>query len=92
MKQGILQAISDCRLRDALRLLESCVATRPVEFGHKCLINACLHDDDAYAHALIAKIELGRWPDSEFRPAFMGSPGSTNGDACTRSAGALESR
>lgn len=69
MKAGILLAISDGRLKDALRLLESCRVTKPVELGHKCIINACLHPDDAYAHALIAKVELGRWPDTDFELA-----------------------
>ncbi|NTU54834.1 MAG: hypothetical protein HGA79_01115 [Anaerolineales bacterium] len=66
MKAGILLAISDGRLKDALRILESCKVTRPVEFGHKCIINALLHPDDSYAHALIAKVELGRWPMTDF--------------------------
>lgn len=66
MKAGIIEAISAGRLKDALRLLESCAITKPVELGHKCIINACLHPDDAYAHALIAKIEMSRWPDTDF--------------------------
>lgn len=67
MKYGILQAIADCRLRDALRLLEQCRVTKPVEIGHGCIINALLHPDDAYDHAVIAKCEMSRWPADAFQ-------------------------
>jgi hypothetical protein len=56
MKHGILQAISDCRLRDALRMLEQCAFNPTVEVCHKLVLTAMMDSEGAYAHALEAKV------------------------------------
>lgn len=66
MKRGILEAIADCRLRDALRMLEDCAYSKPVEVSHRLVLTAMIDTEGAYAHALEARVILHNFSDSEF--------------------------
>lgn len=66
MKCGIIEAISDCRLSDALLMLEHCQVTKPIEVAHGLVLNAMMDSDSAYAHALEAKIVLHQFSEKEF--------------------------
>ena len=66
MKLGIIEAIADCRLTDALQMLEQCKQSKPAEVAHGLVLNAMTDSDAAYAHALEAMIVLHQFSEEQF--------------------------
>lgn len=69
MKCGIIKAISDGRLKDALRMLKQCYKTDATEAIHQYIATALIDGSGEvqYALALHARIKMQGVPDSEFR-------------------------
>lgn len=72
MKHGIIRAISKCRLKDALKMLEECRPSKPVIASHKLILTAMMDSDSAYTHALEAKILIQQFSSNEFQKHVIG--------------------